>query len=242
MASSPITLWQIDGETVETVTDFILRGSKITADGDWSYAIKRRLLLGRKVMINLDSILKSRDITLSTKVHLNQSYGFSSSHVWMWDLDYKEIWALENWCFWTVMLENTLESPLDSKKIQPVHPKGNQSLIYIGRINDEALIIWPPDSKNWFTGKDPKAGKDWRWEVKGMAEGEMVGWPHWLNGHEFEQAPGVGDGQEGLACSPWGRKESPWMSDWTELKDTLIIKNLLLSAWSHSLITENSQN
>ena len=116
MASGPITSRQIDGEKAETVTDFIFLGSKITADGDCSHGTKRRLLLGRKAMTNLDSILKSRDITLLTKFQ-SQSYGFSSSHVWMWELDYKESWALKNWSFWTVVLEKTLESPLDCKDI-----------------------------------------------------------------------------------------------------------------------------
>ena len=134
MASGPITSWQIDGETV---TDFFW-GSKITADGDCNHEIKRRLLLRRKVMTNLDSILKSRDITLPTKVNLSQSYGFSSSHVWMWDLDYKESWVSKNWCFWTVVLEKSLESPLDRKEIQPVHPKGGQSWVFIGRTDVEA--------------------------------------------------------------------------------------------------------
>ena len=177
------------GKTKETVTDLILGGSKITADGDCSHEIKRHLFLGRKAMINLDSILKSRDITLPTKVHLvSQSYGFSSNHVWMWKLDYKESWEPENWCFWTVVLEKTLESPLDCKEIQPIHPKGNQSWMLIGRTDAEAEtpIVWPPDAKNWLIGKDPDAGKDWRWEEKGMAEVEMVGWHHWCNGHEFE--------------------------------------------------------
>ena len=135
MASFPITSWEIDGETVETVADFIFLGSKLTADGDCSHEIKRHLLLGRKVMTNLDSILKSRELTLPTKVRLG--YGFSSSHVWMWELDYKESWAPKNWCFWTVVLK-TLEHPLDSKEIQPVHPKGNQSWIFIGRTDSEA--------------------------------------------------------------------------------------------------------
>ena len=138
MASGPITSWQIDGEIMETVTDFILGGSKITADGDCSHEIKRHLFLGRKVMTNLDSILKSRDITLSTKVPSSQNYGFSSSHVWMWELDYKESWVPKNWCFWTVMLEKTLESPLDCREIQPVHPKGDQSWVFIGRTDVEA--------------------------------------------------------------------------------------------------------
>ena len=115
MASGPITSWQIDGETMKAVTDFIFLGSKITAHGDCSYEIKRHLLLGRKAMTNLDNILKSRDITLLTKVCYSQSYGFSSSHVWMWELDYKESWVPKNWCFWTVVLKKTLESPLNCK-------------------------------------------------------------------------------------------------------------------------------
>ena len=118
----------------------------------------------------------------------SQSYGFSSGHVWMWELAYKEGWALKNWCFWTVVLEKTLESPLDCKEIQPVHSKRNQSWIFIGRTDAEAeaLILWPPDVKNWLIWKDPDAGKDWRQEKKGKTEDEMVGWHHWLNGHEFE--------------------------------------------------------
>ena len=141
----------------------------------------------------------------------SQGYGFSSSHVWMWELDYKESWAPKNWCFWTVVLEKTLESPLDYKEIQPVHPKGDQSWEYIGRTDVEAetLILWPPDMKNWLIRIDLDAGKNWRQEEKGTTEDEIVGWHHWLSGHEFEQAPGVGDGQGGLACCcPWGHKES----------------------------------
>ena len=140
----------------------------------------------------------------------SSGYGFSSSHVWMWELDYKESWSPKNWCFWTVVLEKTLESPMDCKEIQPVHPKGNQSWIFIGRTDAEAEtpILWPPVVKNWLIGKDPDARKYWRQE-KGTTEDEMVGWHHQLDGHEFEQALEVGDGQEGLACcSPWGRKES----------------------------------
>ena len=126
MASCPIISWQIDGETVETVTDFIFSGSKITADGDCNHEIKRRLLLGRKAMTSLESILKSRHY-FADKDPSSQSYGFSSSHVWMWELDHKENWVPKNWCFWTVVLEKTLKSLLDCKKIQPVQPKGNQS-------------------------------------------------------------------------------------------------------------------
>jgi len=185
MVSGPITSWQINGETMETLTDFIFLGSKITADGDCSLEIKRCLLPGRKVMTNLDSILKSSHY-FANKFPSSQSYGFSSSHVWMWELDCEESWAPKNWCFWTVVLEKTLESPLDSRDIQPVHPKKNQSWIFIGRTDAEVEmpILWPPDVKNWLTGKDPDAGKDLRQEEKGMTEDEMVGWHHWLNGHE----------------------------------------------------------
>ena len=172
-------------------------------------------------MTNLDSILKSRDITLPTKGPSSQSYGFSRSYVWMWELDYKESWEAKNWCFWTVVLDKTLESPLDCREIQPAHPKGNQSLIFIGRTDVEAEtpILWPPDLKNWLIWKDPDAGKDWRWEKKGMTEDEMVGWHHQLNGHEFEYTQGVGDGQGGLACcSPWVHKEpnTTGQLNWTE--------------------------
>ena len=130
-------------------------------------------------------------------------------------------WAPKNWCFWTVVLEKTLESPLDCKVIQPVHLKGDQSWVFIGRTDAEAEtpILWPPDAKNWRIGKDPNAGQDWRQEEKGMTEDEIVGWHHQLDGHEFEQAPGVGDGQRSMAwCSPWGLKNQTRLSDWTELK------------------------
>ena len=184
----------------------------MTADGNCSHEIKRHLLFGRKAMTNLDSILKSRNITLPTKVcTYSQIYGFSSSHVWMWELDHKESWALKNWCFWTVVLEKTLESHWDCKEIQPVNPKGNQSWIFIGRTDAEAEtpILWPPDVKNWLIGKDPDTGKDRRREEKGTTEDEMVGRHHQLNGHEFEQAPGIGDGQGSLmGCSSRGCKES----------------------------------
>ena len=141
----------------------------------------------------------------------SQSYGFPSSQVWMWQMDLKEVWAPRNWRFWTVMLEKTFESTLDSKDIQPVHPKGNQSWVFIGKTDAEAEapILWPPNVKSQLTRKDPDAGKDWRQEEKEMTEDEMVGWHHQLNGHEFEQAPGDGEGQGSLeCCSPWGHKES----------------------------------
>ena len=159
---------------------FLGGGSKITADSDCRHEIKRHLLLGRKVMTKLDSTLKSRHYFVN-KGSSSQGHGFSSSHVWMWKLDYKESWALKNWCFWTVVLKKTLESSLDCKEIQPVHPKGDQSWVFTGRIDIEAEtpILWPPDVKSWLIWKDPDAGKDWRWED------EMVGWHHQLNGHEF---------------------------------------------------------
>ena len=167
---------------MEAVTDFLFLGSKITADGE----IKRCLLPGRKAMTNLYRILKSRDITLPTKICNSQSHGFSSSHVGMWELYYKESWAPKN-C-WTAVLEKTLESPLDCKEIQPVDYKGNQSWIFIGRTDaePEAPILWPPDVKNWHNGKDPDAGKEWRSEEKWMTGDEITGWHHRLNGHEFE--------------------------------------------------------
>ena len=135
--------------------------------------------------------------------------GGSSSHVRMWELNHKERWAPKNWCFWIVMLEKTLESPLDSRD-QTSHSKGNQPWIFTGRTDAKAEVpvLWPPDSKSQLIGKDPDAGKDWGKEEKGATEDEMVGWHHWLDGHEFEQALGVGDGQGGLACcSPWDHKE-----------------------------------
>ena len=174
----------------------------------------------RKVMTNLDSIFKSRDF--ANKGLSSQGYGFSSSHVWMWELDCEESWVLKNWCFWTVVLEKTLASPLDCKEIQPVHPKGDQSWAFIGRTDAEAEtpILWSPHAKSWLTHwKRP-----WCWEgLRAGGEGddrEMAGWHHQLNGHEFGWTPGVGDGQGGLVCSgSWGHKESDmteWLN-WTEL-------------------------
>ena len=157
MACGPITSWQVDGETVKTVADFIFLGSKITADGDCSHEIKRRLLLGRKVMTNLDSILKSRDMTLPTKVCLIKSMIFPV-------VRYRcESWTIkkaEHRRIDALVLEKTLGSPLDCKKIQPVHPKGDQSGVFIGRSDAETPILWPSDVKSWLIGKDPDAGKD----------------------------------------------------------------------------------
>ena len=138
-----------------------------------------------------------------------QSYGFTSSHVWMWELDHKEGWALKNWCFRTVVLEKTLESPLDSKEIKAVSPKGNQPWIFIGRVIAEALICWPPDAKNQLIGKDPDAGKDRRQKEKEATKDEMVGWHRWLSDHELSKLQEDSEGQGSLTrCNPWGHKES----------------------------------
>ena len=149
---------------------------------------KKMLALWKKSYDKPRQCIKKQKHKFASKGPHSQSYGFSSGHVWMWELDYKESWALMNWCFWIVVLEKTLESPLDCKEIQPVHPKGNQSWIFIGRTDVEAEtpILWPPDARNWLIWKDPDAGKDWRWEEKRTTEDEMVGWHHWHDGHEFE--------------------------------------------------------
>ena len=152
---------------MQAVRDFIFFSSNIAVNGDCSHVIKRHLLLGRKAITNPDSLLKRRDITLLTKVHLVKAMVFPVTH--------KESWALKNWCFWTVVLKMTFESPLDRKEIQPDSPKGNQSWVFIGRTDTEAPIFWPPNVKNWLIGKDPDAGKDWRQQEKGMTEDEMVG-------------------------------------------------------------------
>ena len=150
----------------------------------------------------------------------SQSYGFSSSHVWMWELDHKEVWALKNWCFWTVVLEKTLESPLDCKEIKPVNSKRNQSWIFIGRTDAEAEspVLGPPGLKSWLLRKDPNPGKDWRQEEKWMTENEMVGWHHRLSGHEFEQALWDGEGEWSLACYSLGGCKESNMTQWLNNK------------------------
>ena len=201
---------------------FIFLGSQITADGDCSHEIKRLLLLGRKVMTNLDSILKSRDITLPTKVRLVKAMVFPVVMYGCESRTVKKSWALKNWCFWTVVLEKTLESPLDYREIQPVHSKGDQSWVFFGR-NDakaETPIFWPPHAKSWLIGKDSDAGRDWEQEEKGTTEDEMARWHHRLDGCEFVWTLGVGDGQGGLACcNSWGCTESDTTEqlNWTEL-------------------------
>ena len=184
------------------------------------------LLLGRKVMTNLDSILKKQRHYFANKGLSSQGYGFSSGHVWMWELDCEESWMPKNWCFWTVVLEKTLESPLDCKEIQPVHPKGDQSWVFIGRTDAEAET----HAKSWLIWKDPAAGKDWGQEEKETTEDEIVGWHCWLNGHGFGWTLGVSDGQGGLACCrSWGHKESDkteWLN-WTDWMHT--------ESWSFNL-------
>ena len=166
-------------------------------------------------------LIFKRLLNFANKGLSSQGYGFSSGHVWMWELDCEESWAPKNWCFWTVVLEKTLESPLDCKEIQPVHPK-DQSWVFIGRTDAEAEtpILWSPHEKSWLIGKDLDAWRDWGQEEKGTTEGEMAGWHHWLDRHEFEWTPGVGDGQRGLACcDSWGHKELDTIEqlNWTEL-------------------------
>ena len=239
MASGPITSRQIDGETVETVADFILGGSKITADGDYSHEIKRCLLLGRKVMANLDSILKSRDYTLLTKVHLVKAmvfpvvmYGCESCTIKKaehWRTDAFELWSwrrLSRVC-WTARRSN--QSIL--KKISPgcslERVMLKLKLQYFGHLMQRTDSL------------EETAGKDWRWEEKGTTENEMVWWHHWLNGHKFEKTPGIGDGQGSLACcSPCGRRVGhDWVTELTEL--TFWLHSTFLHSHSPPLVTKN---
>ena len=165
--------------------------------------------------------IKKQRCHFADKGPYGQDCGFSSSHVQMWELDHKEGWVPKNWCFWTVILERPLESPLESKEIKPGNPKGNQPWIFTGRTDDEAEapILWPAGAKSWLIGKDPDAGKDWRQEENGVTEDEMVGWHHWLSGHELEQTLEDGEGQGSLTCcSPWGRKESD-TNQWVNSKN-----------------------
>ena len=200
MASGPIISWEIDGETVETVSDYFLWLQNHCRW--WLQPWNQKMLTPQKESYN-----QPRQHTKKQRHHFvnkgppSQGYGFSSGHVWMWELDYKASWAQKNWWFWTVVLEKTLESPLDCKEIQPVHPKGDQSWVFIGRTdvgswNSNTLATW---CEELIHLKRPWFGKDWGQEEKGMTKDEMVRWHHQLNGHEFVWIPGVGDGQVGLA-------------------------------------------
>ena len=213
---------------METVTDFIFLGSKITADGDCTHEIKRHLLLGRKAMTNLDSIWKSTEITLPTKVFIVKAMVFP---VVMYGYEKK-------WCFWTVVLEKTLEGPLDCKEIKSVNPKGNQSWIFIGRTDAEAKapILWPPDVKSWFSRKDPDGGKDWRQEEKGTTQGEKVGWHHQLNGHEFKQALELVIDRETWHAAVHGlTKCQAHLRDWAELNPIIWAHYPVFTFWTSFL-------
>ena len=190
------------------MTDFIFLGSKISADGDYS---QKTLGPWKKSHDKPRYHIKKQRYSFADKGLSSQSHGFSSGHVWMWELDHKENWVPKNGCFWTVVLQKVRWESVGLQGDPPVHPKGNESWIFIGRTDAEAEtpMLWPPDSKNWLIRKNSDAGKDWRQKKKGMTEYEIVGWHHWLNGHEFEEALGDGDGQASLACcSPWSRKQS----------------------------------
>ena len=219
MASGPTTSWQIDGDTTKTVTDFIFGGSKITADGDCSHQIKM-LASWKKSYDQPRQDIKKQRHYFTLKSPYSQSYGFSCSRVWMWELDYKESWVPKNGCFWTVVLEETFESLLDFKEIKPVNPKGNQSWIFIGSTDAEAEapIFWPPDSKNWLSGEDPDVGKDWRQEEEGTTDHEMVGRHHWHEGHDLSKVWEFVMERKGWHAAIHGvTKTQTWLSHWTKL-------------------------
>ena len=184
--------------------------------------LKKTLVPWKKSYDQARQHIKKQRHYFANKGLYSQSYGFSSSHIQIWELHHKESWVVKNWCFWTMVLDKIFESPSCCKEIIPVNPQENQSWIFIGRTDAEVPILWPPDANSWLIRRDPDAGKDWRQEEKGMTENEIIRWHHRLDSLEFEQAPGVGDGQGSQACCrPWSHKESDTAErlNWTELVD-----------------------
>ena len=216
MASSSITLWQIDGETMETVRDYFFGVPKSLHMLTAAMKLKNACSLEEKLDQPRQHIKKQRHY-FADKGPSSQGYGFSSGHVWMWDLDYKESWVQKNWCFWTMVLEKTLESPLDCKEIQPAHPKGDQSWVFIGRTDAEAEtpILWPPDAKNWLIWKEPDAGKDWRQEEKGKTDGWMASptqWA-WVSNSRRQWRTGKPGTVQFM-----GLQSRTWLSKWTTVR------------------------